>query len=932
MSLEYYVYSNGGTARDVLNAIATFFATPTFGSLVSISLMFSVVATLMTFFISRNPASIYKWAAVYFIVPMFLINMKTDMQVIDLTEPNAVRSVSNVPYITAIPTWFASSLMHGMTETIEAVLSQPGDERYGKTGMMFGSRLYQLSRQSNIREVELKGYWSDYFHNCLVGDILINKKYTWDELYAANDIWDFLDTKSMSPLRGVFFGRGNYYTCKDAYPLIKAKMNQAANKDITYLGSYLYGKRASANASFLNTSLSSSYQRYNNISTNASKIMRQNMTMNAIRNGTLEMNATASALNYAYTQNKMQTTSMWAGIALQAKEYMPLLHTTLFILFSCVSLFVAVAALIPSLTVMVLTNYVKTFIVLGIWPALFAILNYIMISALSYTTEGITDSFNGITLSNESALDEMHTRFALLSGYLMMSVPLIAGAILKGGSAVMSSLNYQMAGMINSTNSRTSAAAASGDVNLGNMQVDNRSWANQSANKHDTNLLERMAGQQSTQQADGSTYTQLASGQSVYNTGEAVSNLHWNVGSNQDVQQSLNDNYQTAVNNTQSYSSQLNENIQSGMALQSHWSNNMSEQKSYGEGYNTGAATQISQGTQRMDSASDTLSNEMGWSKDKSNAFLQSTSGSIYARAEGNLSTPAALKALTGASGSLTAGLEGSYRITDEDRETFSNMSSERIGQVQSAMSQYSEGANDILSASSQIDNKAVNSELDQYVQSFTSNWNQSEGLVNNVSQSQAESQNLSTAMSNIEQSGISLKENLMPSFQRFVEENAGEKNASSILTSTGEGAIAARQGMWEDYQKSDDFKNDVFALAGVNIPTTMNNTNEPLAFNAHQTNRRDAHEMKTVSYFTQNTDRMAFTKQSDDLFDKTRFDDIKNDTLSQQEDTRAHINPLEKREPSSPAQPETHTNESQIKPINTEDGYHYHPSFNKEK
>lgn len=238
----------------------------------------------------------------------------------------------------------------------------------------------------------------------------------------------------MSPLRGVFFGRGNYYTCKDAYPLIKAKMTQAANKDITYLGSYLYGKRASANASFLNTSLSSSYQRYNNISTNASKIMRQNMTMNAIRNGTLEMNATASALNYAYTQNKMQTTSMWAGIALQAKEYMPLLHTTLFILFSCVSLFVAVAALIPSLTVMVLTNYVKTFIVLGIWPALFAILNYIMISALSYTTEGITDSFNGITLSNESALDEMHTRFALLSGYLMMSVPLIAGAILKGSN------------------------------------------------------------------------------------------------------------------------------------------------------------------------------------------------------------------------------------------------------------------------------------------------------------------------------------------------------------------------------------------------------------------------------------------------------------------------------------------------------------------
>jgi len=903
MTLEYYVYSNGGTARDILNAIATFFATPTFSSLVSISLMFSVVATLITFFISRNPASIYKWATVYFLVPMALIEMKADMQVIDLTEPGNVMSVSNVPYITALPTWFASSLMHGMTETVEMVLSQPGDERYGKTGMMFGSRLYKLSRQSSIREIELKGQWSDYLHNCIVGDITINKKYSWDDLYKANDIWGFLDSQSMSPLRGVFFGRNNYYSCKDAYPLIKSQMTQAAYNDLNHLGSYLYGRRASANGRFLNASLANSYQRYNNISTNASSIMRQNMTMNAIRNGTLEMNATASALNYAYTQNKMQTTSMWAGIALQAKEYMPLLHTTLFILFSCVSLFVIVVALIPSLTIMVLSNYVKTFLVLAIWPALFAILNYIMTSALTYTTAGITDGFNGITLSNKNSLDEMHTRFALLSGYLMMAIPLIAAAILKGGSAVMSSLNYQMAGMINSTNARTSAAAASGDLNLGNMQVDNRSWANQNANKHDTNLLLRTAEQQSIQQADGSMHTQLATGQSVYNTGESVSNLHWSVASNQDIGQSLNANYQKVVANGQSYSSQLNENLQTGMAMQSSWSENASEQKNYGEGYNVGVATQISKGNQSMSTAVDSLSQEMGWSKDKSNAFLNTLSGSAYARGEVSLGTPGALKALTGISGSVTSGLEGSYRITDEDRETFSNMSSEKLAQVQSNMTQYTDGANDIMSASSHIDSKTVNAELAQYAKGFTNNWNQSESLVQSVTQNHNESKSLSTAMSNIEQNGISLKENLMPSFQRFIERQDKEK-APPIITDTGEGAITAREAMWDQYQKSDDFKRDVITLAGVDVPTHLSKQQAPLALTPEQNEQRDIADLKTFDRFTRNTDLLEDVKGSDKLFDNERFEDIKHETEAQQFVTRAQINPVDKAVPATLSNP----------------------------
>ncbi|MDA0126455.1 conjugal transfer protein TraG N-terminal domain-containing protein, partial [Vibrio sp. MM46] len=125
--------------------------------------------------------------------PLFLINMKADMLIIDKTQPGKVYKVDNVPYLVAVPTYFFSSIMVGMAEGVEAIFTTSDDERYGRTGMLFGSELYQLSRQSSVREIGLKKLWSDYFHNCMIGDVRINGKYTWDELFAAPDIFTFLD-------------------------------------------------------------------------------------------------------------------------------------------------------------------------------------------------------------------------------------------------------------------------------------------------------------------------------------------------------------------------------------------------------------------------------------------------------------------------------------------------------------------------------------------------------------------------------------------------------------------------------------------------------------------------------------------------------------------------------------------------------------------
>ncbi|MDN3686165.1 conjugal transfer protein TraG N-terminal domain-containing protein [Vibrio sinaloensis] len=121
---------------------------------------------------------------------VFLINMKADVLIIDKTQPGAVYKVDNVPYLVAVPTYFFSlALWSGWPRGWRAFFTTSDDERYGRTGMLFGSELYQLSRQSSVKETELKKLWGDYFHNCMVGDVKINGKYTWDELFSAPDIF-----------------------------------------------------------------------------------------------------------------------------------------------------------------------------------------------------------------------------------------------------------------------------------------------------------------------------------------------------------------------------------------------------------------------------------------------------------------------------------------------------------------------------------------------------------------------------------------------------------------------------------------------------------------------------------------------------------------------------------------------------------------------
>ncbi|WP_394252857.1 conjugal transfer protein TraG N-terminal domain-containing protein [Vibrio profundi] len=797
MTLEYYVYTQGATLQRALNAIAAFFQSASFASMTSIALMIGAIMTMVLFFTTRNIKHIFVWAIVFTLVPSMLLQQTARVQIIDKTEPSGVYSVDNVPYLVAVPTWFFSTMMVGVTEAVETIFMTTDDKRYGRTGMMFGSELYQLSRQADLRDIEVRRTWNDFFKNCIIGDIEINRKYTWQALLSAPDIFGFLDGQSMSPLRGVMINGMNqdFKTCREIYPDLKSQFGVASADELDLLGTYLHGSKAATYAPHVRNALQNSYQDFIGISNNAVDVLRQNMTINAMRRSIHMLNPNASAMNYAYTSNKMQQTSMWATLGMQAREFIPMMHTMLFFLFSCLSFLVAAAALIPSLTKMVLTNYIKTFAYLATWPPLFAILNALMLWSLESTSTATADPMNGLSLSNANALDELHTRFGYMAGFLMMTIPVLAGKILQGGVAAAQAMNYQLAGMINSTNARVSAASSTGNMDFGNLQMQNHSFNNTSANKLDDNVLVR-TGMATIQQQDGASIITLNNdgGRRLYNAQEAESKPIWQAQASTMLQNSVSDQYTSALTAQKQSMNTFTDNYSNSMQQSDRWNDNWSRSLSYGDSHSASTEGQISQSYTTMESAIDNISQTMGWTHDQARAYA------ISANAGVSIGTPGQSVLGSGAS----AGVQWS---TDQ-REAYSNMSAEQKQALEQATQQYSEGSTSMERAGRTMDTKDNRSAVEQYAHDFALNHQRLQSSAASVSESNAEVDNLQNIQSRLDTNSVNFSASAVTGFQAYLESEFDDKREiTRLMNATKPEDLMEVSERFDKYSRSDAFQ-----------------------------------------------------------------------------------------------------------------------------
>ncbi|MCD9524178.1 conjugal transfer mating pair stabilization protein TraG [Photobacterium carnosum] len=797
MAMDVYVFSGGYTADRVFNALATFFHGQGWTHLLSIIAMIALLMTAVRFFLTRDHNGIAAWFALNLIIPTFLLTPTTTVHIIDASQQGKAYTVDNVPFGVAIPAHYGTTFMQGLSNIVDFIFITPNDQAYSKSGMLFGSKLFNLSNSIGIQDAKLKGLWGQYVANCIRKDITINNKYTWNQFANAGDIFAFLHNHRPSPVRRIAMDN-DFPTCKDVLPKLEKMFIAEADKSFAYIGTQSFGSKIAKEDALLKNSIQNSYRTFHHINQSATNIMKQNMAINAVRSGLYDSaaskNATAAAINYAETQSQMQTQSTMVTMGNNAKNWLPMVHSALMLLILCSSILVFLTCFIPGMTVKVLKGYLGGFFYLATWPLFFTFINMIMTYSLQSAGADANAVYGGMSFDASNPLQAMHYRFAAIAGWLMMCVPIIAKFALQGGTAIAGSLATQFVGLSNSSAARPSAAAATGDIGYGIVQMDTWQSNSMSGNKHDMAFLNQAYGA-TTQRADGSSVTALPNGNAVYNSRGGISSLGFDISSNEVQSRSLQQNLSQAERTTAQQRTSYNTSLGSTSDALLSLTNSASHNKSYGSGTQDTKSASYNDTLSKMDSVISDVAHTQGTSKS------EATKKMVDNYFDYNGSVGGSIGGVIGKFGALKAGATATVGQRRTNSEVESNETNK--GRTERISGSKQNQFNDLMSQLESFSNNTNTSDLQginqQAASTFNNSFRKTEDLAESLDTSYSREKSYSAALQDSQSGSLSLNTNLIPEFQAYVTERRPE-HVEALLNGSNPSIVEEREGLFQAF------------------------------------------------------------------------------------------------------------------------------------
>lgn len=614
---EVYVIAGGEWLRNNLNAIAAFMGTRTWDSIEKIALTLSVLAVAVMWVQRHNVMDLLGWVAVFVLISL-LVNVRTSVQIIDNSDLVKVHRVDNVPVGLAMPLSLTTRIGHAMVASYEMIFTQPDSVTYSKTGMLFGAELVSKSTDFLSRNPEIANLFQDYVQNCVMGDIYLNHKYTLEELMASADPYTLIFSRP-SPLRGVYDSNNNFVTCKDASVSLKDKLNldtQSGGKTWHYYAQQLFGGRPDPNLLF-STLIGDSYSYFYGSSKSASQIIRQNVTINALKEGITSYAArngdSASLVNLATTSSMEKQRLAHVSIGHVAMRTLPMTQTILTGIAIGIFPLLVLAAVFNKLTLSVLKGYVFALMWLQSWPLLYAILN----SAMTFYAKQ-----NGapVVLSEISQIQLKYSDLASTAGYLSMMIPPLSWMMVRGLGAGFSSVYSHFASSAISPTASAAGSVVDGNYSYGNMQTENVngfSWSTNSTTSF---------GQMMYQTGSGATATQTRDGNMVMDASGAMSRLPVGINATRQIAVAQQEMAREASNRAESALHGFSSSIASAWNTLSQFGSNRGSSDSVTSGADSTMSAQDSMMASRMRSAVESYAKAHNISNEQATQELASRS------------------------------------------------------------------------------------------------------------------------------------------------------------------------------------------------------------------------------------------------------------------------------------------------------------------
>jgi len=793
--LEIYTIYGGGMWKTSFDAVVTLLGSSSFNTLMRMAGTFAVLAVLLTFIKQRNPMVFVQWLAIFMLINTILLVPKRNVQIIDISDPAAVWKTDNVPVGLASIASLTTSIGYKMSTLYDTLMARPDSVTYSKTGMLFGSQIVAETSDFTTQNPELAQMLPDYVENCVIGDILLNHKYTVNELMNSTDPLGLI-TSQPSPLRGIFKTTAStreFLTCRDAATQIRALANTEANTTsatFSMLTRKIFGNRVNGSTMLANA-MGESYGYFYAGGMSAAQIMKNNITNSAVRQGVKGFAArssdTANLLNLATENAATKQRLSWAAGNALATRTLPFAQSLLMMILVC--LFPLVIALATSnhslFGLNTLKIYVGGFIYFQMWPVMFAILNYAANFWLQTRTGGTS-----LVLANTDLVALQHSDVANLAGYLALSIPVLAFYLTKGAAAIGS----QVAGSVLSSAAFGSAGVAATTAD-GNWSFNNMSMDNINQNKMDTNLMQRQ-GQQTWQSDNGSTQTMTAGGHTVIDGSGAMSNLPVNMRLSQLASSGFQESARQSQVQAQTALDGYNHSVTSGWSQLSQLSNQTGTSDSLIKGSENSQATNATRGASMMMSAAESYAKANNISTQEAYNKLMdiSNQGSVSAGIKGTAGGGLNLGVVKfGAEGSVSGDLRHSTGSSRGIQNSDSHTQDMRHDQNSQAVNDFRQGMD--MVKSSRITEGANHSEnaASSNVQQLAATLNDAESRYHQYTTSSTQSNEFSRMATIAQNQSASLDTNYTQEFVDWAANKYGDK-AQSILTTAPSAREAAME------------------------------------------------------------------------------------------------------------------------------------------
>ena len=449
---EVYAYWNVAELEAMFNAVASIMGSGDYlGLLRTMAIVGIIVVVIATLTGRERLDGMWKWLFFLAIFQSMLLIPKVTVTIVDRTGNEPPRAVANVPIGLGAFAHSMSKVGDWLTGAFETVFSLPDDVKFRRNGTLFGHRVLSERLAVKSGNPVLTSNLLEFYRECVAPDLATGYIRMKEDILEVNNVWVSLNGKT-NPARLVTLRDTTDPTimstvgCDVAYQSLTTQINAESSRQITLLGLRLYPKMSQADAgTAIVGSLATSTNYLLGVSASAQDAVKQAIVANFMIDAQYMLpaqlgDAASAQTNLAMAQSLRSTSDSYKLMARVAESTMPKVRNAIeLVQYAIFPVFLLFVVLSGHQAGTIIKSYAASLFWIQLWAPLYAVMNFIItMYSRSQYTNGSAGS--GLSIEQMSFLNTAIVSDQAIAGMLVISIPAIAAAIVKGGEVGLQSV------------------------------------------------------------------------------------------------------------------------------------------------------------------------------------------------------------------------------------------------------------------------------------------------------------------------------------------------------------------------------------------------------------------------------------------------------------------------------------------------------------